>query len=1079
MPNLKLFKRRSSGSNALDSGSPIEPPPGGSSFRVLERPERASTSFNGPPSQPVKSGRTFQSPLNALRGKSADDLGLSVNRSVDGKALLGVNEALKRDRGSGGTTNSGSSGYYESSSASARHSSSSTLPSSVDQEREQENDELYPRKVRSTPMYQQMSANANDGPLPPPPSFKSRAARTFSFGQKHTRSPSVQQDASPLPIPATNGAYQGYNEPHSPQRDRSTTASSYASTAKPPDREQDFSLGVTNFGDDFGNNFSNMFSSSPSRSREELGMPPAPGGFHRTVRVPTEPHRYEADISQESEPMYPPRALSRQAVTPSPNGYRNARDNAASPYSLEGRDSQDGLMSSSALSSPRLFDDGPPVPSHNSGIAPAFLGKSKSGYSLVPERNTSPGLERTSSESTNDYASDQEKNEEQGYNNRQTQLDDGERWGRKVDLRAPQNQYLGASGSNKSIMTTNSAGTDRTLRAPTQAAAGASRAGAISPASEEGGSIFGTESISTTPRAAKLSVRGLQDESLFDSSPQGPPSRAVRPGHSRTESGTPRKMTKAQFELLQRSGDNSQDHSEDEAHAEDDYDDADDAERAKQAARIRRKQEATMAVYRQKMKKSTAGGPADLPAAARPPIDRASASAPIMHLGGIGGTPPADAIRGKDINDEDEDVPLGVLQAHGFPGSGRPPTRMADGERRMSLAGSVANGGAGQGNLPPFARRLPQDPYFGSSLVNPANRESLAFSSAQSAYGGTQMQQPQMAHPGGLVGVIASEERAKASRRGSPNPITGGYGMPVPGQMPQMPAMPRTMSMGSMVAPQVYTPSGYMPGMPPMPQMPGMMPGMPGMPQMMGQDQPGPQMQQFMQMQMQLMQNMLNMQQQQLGQGTPQPIQQQPQDYLGVPLTGNRPMSMASQAPTFQNGLAGQGRAMTMMSPPPSWDMGLNPQRPTSAMPNTYAPSGLNIGGPGPGYTPSIAPSERSNIGMPSRYRPVATGTEASTGRSQSMTSSMTLQAFTNQQCGQNQNLRPESRQTQSKSTIRLIDKPKGSPKVTARPSGDEDEDDGWAEMAKKRTEKKFGWRKKDSKAGQEQSLSDLYKSYE
>ena len=109
---------------------------------------------------------------------------------------------------------------------------------------------------------------------------------------------------------------------------------------------------------------------------------------------------------------------------------------------------------------------------------------------------------------------------------------------------------------------------------------------------------------------------------------------------------------------------------------------------------------------------------------------------------------------------------------------------------------------------------------------------------------------------------------------------------------------------------------------------------------------------------------------------------------------------------------------------------------------------------------------------MASRYRPVQTNGDASTGRSQSLTSSMTLQAFTNP--------RPESRQAQSKNTIRIVDKPKGTPKVsTHQVAADEDEDDGWAEMAKKRSEKKFGWRKKDNNASQEPALGDLYKGFE
>jgi len=271
-----------------------------------------------------------------------------------------------------------------------------------------------------------------------------------------------------------------------------------------------------------------------------------------------------------------------------------------------------------------------------------------------------------------------------------------------------------------------------------------------------------------------------------------------------------------------------------------------------------------------------------------------------------------------------------------------------------------------------------------------------------------------------------------------------------------------------------------MAGMPPMPPMPMMMPP---------QDQTQQQMQQFMQMQMQVMQNMQNMQnmlamqQQQMGQ-SPQPMQQTP-DYLGVPLAGNRPMSMASHAPSMLGAPPNQGRAMTMMNPPPQWDIGnFGAQRPMSGMPGSYAPSvqGLNVsGGPGPGYTPSIAPSERSNVGMPSRYRPVATNGEAPpNGRSQSMTSSLTLQAFTNQQGAQSIQ-RPESQpaQQQKQNTIRIVDKPKGTPKVSARPVGvDEDEDEGWAEMAKKRTEKKFSWRRKEPKSS-EPALSDLYKNME
>lgn len=776
--------------------------------------------------------------------------------------------------------------------------------------------------------------------------------------------------------------------------------------------------------------------------------------------------------------MFPPRSYSRQAFTPSPNALRNARDDAGSPYSWDKRDSRDGLIPSSALSSPR-FDDGPPVPAHGNGMAPAFLGRSK-GYAPVPDRNTSPGLERTSSDSQNGFILYNEK--EQGYNNRQTHLDDGDRWSKKVELRDAPVSNSSNPTSSQSFKTLSSS-TAFGRRPQEQVSAGATRSGGTSPGEEDEGPLFGTESRNATPKAAKSAIHNFQDAPLFDSSPQGPASRAIKPGHYRTESGTPKKMTKAQFEKAQRSNDSSLQHSEDETHLEDEYDDEDDIERTKQLTAQRRKQEANMAVYRQQMKKVTGGGPSDLPNGVRASMDRHSNSAPAagmssLHLGGTGGTPPSETVRSNQIDDDGkyDDVPLLVLHAHGFPSASKPPTQPGenDAQRRPSVAGSVMNGGAGQGNLPPFARRLPADPYFGASLINQSNREPLSFGGSQSVYGGAAMppQQSPMGLPGGLVGVIAGEERAKAARRGSPNPVTGTYNpLPsnMPGQMPgQMPAMPRTMSMGSAVAPQVYTPRGYSAGMPPMPGMPMMMPP---------QDQTQQQMQQFMQMQMQVMQNMLAMQQQM----TPQPMQQQATDYLGVPLAGQRPMSMASQAQSFMNGAPGQPRAMTMMSPPAQWDLGQGQQRPASAMPG-YAPSthGLNVpGGPGPGYTPSIAPSERSNVGMPSRYRPVQTNGDAGTGRSHSMTSSMTLHAFTNRQGSPNLQP-PESQQGQRQSTIRIIDKPKGSPKVTARAiDADEDEDDGWAEMAKKRNEKKFSWRKKDNKTGQEPTLSDLYKGFE
>ncbi|KAF2766015.1 hypothetical protein EJ03DRAFT_330514 [Teratosphaeria nubilosa] len=695
-------------------------------------------------------------------------------------------------------------------------------------------------------------------------------------------------------------------------------------------------------------------------------------------------------------------------------------------------------MSGSARSSPKL-DDGPILPPPNAGL----LGWSKAGYSLVPGRGSSPGLERKSSGETSEAGNDTRSRNAQSLGSQQRQYGQFEEGIKRVEL---------YDGPTLTHMTSNQSfqGPKRPMDREPQATFGALRPGAHSPTSE-GGSFLSEGSRNTTPRAAKqapLVVNGFNDM-LYDTSPVGPPSRAVRPAqHERTESSTLKKMTKAQFDVLRRRNDGVTSPVDDTRDDEDDeYADEEDLEHAKKAAHQRQKNEANLSVYRQQMKKVTGGGPADLPSGAaptRPSMDHHSHSAPagsVLHFGGISGSPPTDAVRGKQTEDDDDDVPLGVLQAHGFPSAARPPTAVDEEQaRRSSVAGSIAGGGAGQGNLPPFARRLPADPYYGASLVSPATRESLAFNSAGSAYGGVSPNapQPQMGYPGGLVGIIAGEERAKAARRGSPNPMTGTYNSPLPSNMPQhMPEIPRAMSMSSMTAPQVYTPSACMPGMPQVPQYPTMTPS---------QDPNQAMTQQFMQMQMQLMQNMLQMQQQMVGQMTPQAQQQPAQDSLSVQNGINRPMSMAAGVPSTQQQGPVQDRAMTMMNPPTGWGPGHS--RPGSSI------GGLNIptNSLASGRPASIAPSERSNVGQPSRYRPISEVPQAN-GRLQSMTSSLTLNALANQP-------RPESRQGQFKSTIRVIDKPKGTTKASVKQAEQDDDEEGWAELAEKR--KKFGWRKKD-----------------
>ncbi|KAK5105656.1 hypothetical protein LTR16_006590, partial [Cryomyces antarcticus] len=144
---------------------------------------------------------------------------------------------------SGGTTNSASSGYYDTSSSSARFSSSSTLPSSADPEA----DDLFPAK--GAPLYHSIATSSAIDDLPLRSSFSSRAGRALSFGLKGSRS-----SGNAVSRTGTSSEdNQGYGGDNNVTRDRTFTASSYASTAKPPKLDENLSLESSDFGNDFGN----------------------------------------------------------------------------------------------------------------------------------------------------------------------------------------------------------------------------------------------------------------------------------------------------------------------------------------------------------------------------------------------------------------------------------------------------------------------------------------------------------------------------------------------------------------------------------------------------------------------------------------------------------------------------------------------------------------------------------------------------------------------------------------------------------------------------------------------------------
>ncbi|KAL6878604.1 hypothetical protein J3F83DRAFT_767988 [Trichoderma novae-zelandiae] len=512
-----------------------------------------------------------------------------------------------------------------------------------------------------------------------------------------------------------------------------------------------------------------------------------------------------------------------------------------------------------------------------------------------------------------------------------------------------------------------------------------------------------------------------------------------------SQDGAPRNkvMTPAEFEKYRedkirhdRTNSTSKDDDDEDINYEDEEDEA---EKSKQQAKQRRKQEAHMAVYRQQMMKvmgetnptNGLGIPASLSAPQlghirTSSLDPAAAPPPLPA--------PATAASGApDEGDDDEEIPLAILQAHGFPNKNRPPTRLsmmgsnpnirasamlAPGRPSSAMGESAAAASRRHSALPAFARNLPQDPFIGASIAQPALRESLSFNDM-----GLGPKPPSPLPPGGLVGVIASEERQRAMRRGSPSVdpsrlMGSGFHTP-PGVDPTAGIPP------NMMYPQAQMGGG----------MPGMMPGMMQPPMITAGDQAQlqmtQQMSQFMQMQMQFMQLMA------ANQNGGMPPQQQPQ--LHPPfqqsfggMMGNQSMVdlssrnsvVGEQTLEPRRGDYGSMRTMSMVQP--------------SSAPMAHPGYAGSVRSSVHGYTPSIAPSERSNIGLPNRYRPVSQAAgHGPLGHMQSHSFSGALSAFTD---------------NKNKTTLKIVSK---------SASDDEDDEEGWEAMKNKREKKRSLWRSK------------------
>ena len=1019
----KNFRRKSS-ANLLDTDQQ-------SSFRVLERPEKSNA-------------RDWSSSFTHNQSKSVDNLSTTLNRY--GGDTAAPRHILRAHRGSGGTTSSLSSAVYDVSDSSVRYSSSTTIPSSLDAEQEQDQSPIEKHKTRP-PLSGSTSA------IETSTSFAARAGKALSFGRKSSKPPASTQYSIPA-IPTIPAREQPQIRPKSEasMRDRSFTTSSYASTAKPP--RLDTHISPANFGEQ-EDGFGNMFDGITNRE----SIAPSPGPSPLSHAEPTKSPLIGRTMSPPSHAS--PTLLQRPFIDDRRQSINSQKSNE---QLISGR--------SSELGSPNIemFPNAPKA-------AALSNFSSHRGYFAVPDRYHSPELSepRGSPTISSGFVSAQSSrhaNDSSDNLRGLTAAAPRERsaWpdGTPADTESPKHtgpvyEVPGNSGYNT-----------RKLSTPDAIVPPQTRDYKPEPSARH--NLRPSTSLADVANTASLYIGSptLPEEPIAVGKQRAMPQTL----------STPKKMTKAQFEQASRLRDVPTNDTEDSA--SDVSEDEDEGDKQKKIAAERRRQEATMSVYRQKMKKVTGGGGklSELPSqSSRNPLEKSSSSYSLSGLGPPGpsssrSVSPADLA----ADNEDDNVPLGSLQAHGFPNKVRPPSQMPGSQPPF-----VENA---SGGLPAFARKLPVDPYYGAGLVNNAHRESLGFgSSAASMYGGAVPTQPPYAQPGGLVGVIASEERSRASRRGSPNPLTGGYGpIPLPSNMHGSPAPPfgRSSSMLSLNPPQAAS---------------GMFGAQAGAfggvsPADMSSMNTQQQMAHLMQMQTQMMQQMMALQ---AGQ-TPQVAMANSQMAYPFPAMGSSPGTNALgihsahlQAPstvdqhrmsTLSAGRPGslaQSRSMSMLQAPTNWTGDLGQQRSKtmgSIAASQYAGSvhGLDVSG----YTPSIAPSERSNVGMPSRYRPVSVmesgDTFNSTPRSKTM-SSATLNTLSFGAGAPSPLGQTSGNASKPKSTIRLVDRPKSSSRTNLlRSGGAEDEEDeaGWAELAAKK-ERMQQKRAAKHDAGGGTSLADLY----
>lgn len=491
-------------------------------------------------------------------------------------------------------------------------------------------------------------------------------------------------------------------------------------------------------------------------------------------------------------------------------------------------------------------------------------------------------------------------------------------------------------------------------------------------ADNEEENMFAPTKVESRPEAAP--ARRAPAPAVPQNKTAAPPSNSSRPTSGRV-------MTQTEYLAMQKRA-NSQPPPEEDS--DEDYEDEEEAIQKREEEEIMRRKQQQMHFAREAMRRTT------------------TAPASTGNLDGNAdsfgmGFPSEISMKADEW--EDEDVPLGILAHHGFPSQARNrfPSQPANAmpsyiPDRPASAGARTNG-AMPGHLPAFAKNLPADPhssFIGGGLVYPSNRESMGFNgfargpasvAGDSVAGGMGMgmQQPMMYQDAGLsqpslVDQIQMRDMAKPKYMGGSSnkkpqggPFTGMLGQQMnangqpqnPTRMSQMPMMNGMNGMNPMANPMM---NGQMPMM-------GM--GMNQMGYAMAQGNDVAAMQQ-----MQQMQQMIAMQQMQL----------QQMQAMHQPQSHDPRMSMAMPNNNYGGNMMGNGSFLNVPGA-----MGNMQNRPMSFMSvhgNQRQPPMSNYMGPGPGYTPSIAPSERSNIGLSARYRPVVNNSDA-----HSTCTSMTLQA--------------------------------------------------------------------------------------